>query len=336
MTVASSARSRAPQVEHPPRPLVIAAFAAVYILWGSTYLAIRFAVESLPPLLMAAARFLVAGSVLYGVMAIRGRTEPVGAREWRAAFAVGALLLLGGNGLVVWAEQTVESGVASLLVATAPAWMVLFEWMRPTGDRPTWRVWVGLVLGFVGIAVLAGPGEWAGGAVDPLGAAALVLASITWSAGAIYSRAAPLPGVRLQSAAMQMIAGSALLFVASAITGEFGSVDVSAFTWKSVAAWVYLIVFGSLIGFSAYTWLLQVSTPARVSTTSYVNPVVAVILGWLIAGEAVTPRVAVAAVVIIAGVIAMIARPRRPAPPIGIPPSGVPTRGERKAPTDDA
>ncbi|HWV57207.1 MAG TPA: EamA family transporter, partial [Longimicrobiales bacterium] len=173
------------------KPLVIVAFAIVYIVWGSTYLAIRYAVETLPPLLMAGTRFLVAGGLLYAWLLLRGEAGAVGRREWRAAFVIGGLLLLGGNGFVVWAEQWVPSGVASLLVGTVPVWMVLFEWRRHGGDRPTSRVALGLALGFIGIAVLAGPGDWAGGAIHAPGAVALVLASILWAAGAIYSRSAP-------------------------------------------------------------------------------------------------------------------------------------------------
>jgi drug/metabolite transporter (DMT)-like permease len=287
----------------PARSLVLAAFAAVYLIWGSTYLAILFAIETLPPLLMAGARFLAAGAILYAVMRLRGVPAPA-ARHWRAATIVGGLLLLFGNGGVVLAERTVPSGVVALLVALVPAWMAAFEWMRRGGLRPTARVMVGVAVGFAGTVLLVGPAELAGAErVDPYGTMLVLVGSMAWAAGSIYSRTVELPSSPLLTTAMQMLAGGALLAAAGLVSGEALAVDAAGFSTRSVLAFVYLVVFGSLVGYPAYTWLLRVSTPARVSTYAYVNPVVAVFLGWWLAGEPMTPRVLVAAAVIVAAVV---------------------------------
>jgi drug/metabolite transporter (DMT)-like permease len=285
----------------PRRGLVIAAFAAVYTLWGSTYLAILFAIETLPPFLMASTRFLVAGGILYGVMRMRGDAAPSRV-HWRAAFVVGTLLLLGGNGGVVWAEQRVPSGVAALLVAIVPCWMVLLEWLRRGGTRPTALVVAGLVLGTAGLAILVGPEVFGEGRVDRVGAAVLLVASFSWATGSIYSRNAPLPSSPLLTTGMQMLAGGACLAALGIVLGEPARIDFAGVSARSALALLYLIVFGSLIGYSAYIWLLRVSTPAKVATYAYVNPIVAVLLGWLLAGEALTGRMALAAAVIVSGV----------------------------------
>lgn len=321
--------------ETPALPRVLAAFAAVYVIWGSTYLAIRFAIETLPPLLMAGARFLLAGAIVYGFLRLRGEAAP-SRRHWRSAAIVGALLLVGGNGGVVLAERTVPSGVAALLVAMVPLWMVLLEWLRPGGTRPALRTVAGLVVGFAGMVMLVGPaGLLGGGAVDPGGAGLLMLGSVSWAAGSIFSRSAALPKSPFMATGMEMLSGGALLVVAGLLRGELGSTDVSAFSTTSVLAFAYLVLFGSVVGFTAYIWLLGVSTPARVSTYAYVNPVVAVFLGWLLASEPVTPRVLIAAAIIIAAV-AVITVGKRAAPvraedeaPEGA--EGKAPRGERKA-----
>lgn len=296
----------------PSRAALVAAFAAVYLIWGSTYLAIRFAIETLPPFLMAGTRFVIAGALLYAWMRMRGQPRP-SAQHWRATAVVGGLLLLGGNGLVVWAEQWVASGVAALLVATVPFWMVLLDWLRPGGVRPSAGIFLGLLIGFGGIALLIGPGDWAGGGVYGLGAAALVLASLSWAVGSIYSRGAALPQSAPLATGMEMLAGGGLLLLVGTLLGEVGRVDPAGISLRSAAALLYLIVFGSLIGFSAYIWLLGVSTPARVSTYAYVNPVVAVFLGWLLANEPLTPRIGLA-VAIIVGAVMVITTRRTPAP----------------------
>lgn len=291
----------------PARARVVAAFAAVYLIWGSTYLAIRYAIETLPPFLMAGVRFVVAGVVLYAWARWRGAGRPR-RREWLAATVIGGLLLLGGNGGVVWAEQWVASGIASLIVATVPLWMVLFDWQFGGGVRPSGRVAGGVVLGLVGVALLIGPAGLVGASgVHPLGAGVLVLASLSWAAGSIYSRGAVLPASPFLATAMEMVAGGALLVLAGLATGEAGRLALDAVSLRSLIGFVYLIVFGSLVGFTSYIWLLRVAEPARVATYAYVNPAVAVFLGWALADEPLTPRMLLAAAVIIASVAVITA-----------------------------
>ena len=290
---------------------MIAAFAAVYVIWGSTYLAIRFAVESLPPFLMAGARFVVAGALLYAWAWSRG-VGRVTTAEVRGASIVGLFLLLGGNGAVVWAEQDLPSGITALIVATLPVWMVMLDWMRPGGTRPRAGVFAGLAMGLAGIVLLVGPGALTGhGEFSLAGTAVLLLGSISWAVGSIYSRQATRPGSAITSNAVQMLAGGIALLLAGLLMGEPARLAGAHVTAKSLWSLAYLTTFGSLIGFTAYTYLLEVSTPARVSTYAYVNPVVAVFLGWALAGEPVGPRTLAAAAVILGGV-AIRASPRRP------------------------
>jgi drug/metabolite transporter (DMT)-like permease len=295
-----------------PMALVLAAFAAVYLLWGSTYLAIIFALETMPPLLMAGARFLLAGGILYGVMRLRGEPAPA-PRHWRTTAIIGLLLLMCGNGGVTLAERTVPSGVAALLVAMVPMWMVLLEWLRPGGNRPTKRTLLGLLVGFAGIVVLVGPGAVGSGGVDLFGAGFVMVGAAAWAAGSIYSRGADLPRSALLATGMEMLWGGVGLTIAGTLTGELGRLDPSGFSTESILAYLYLVVFGSLVGFTAYIWLLGVSTPARVSTYAYVNPLVAVLLGWWVLDEPLTARVLGAAAIIILAV-AVITTGKRPHP----------------------
>ncbi len=299
----------------PTRWRVLAAFAAIYLIWGSTYLGIRFAIETLPPFLMAGVRFIVAGTALYGWLRLRGVPRPTRA-NWAAAALVGALLLLGGNGIVTWAEQRVPSGLAALLVATVPLWMVLLDWLRPGGTRPSGQVILGLACGLAGMALLIGPTDLAGnGALDPVGALALVLATLSWSVGSLYSRRASLAQSPLLATGMEMLMGGLLLLAAGSLTGEWARLNLGGVSLLSVAALGYLIVFGSLIAFSAYVWLLRVTTPARAATYAYVNPVVAVFLGWALAGEPLNARILLAAAIIIAAVVIITSeRARREVP----------------------
>lgn len=284
--------------------LVVAAFAAIYLIWGSTYLAIRVGIETLPPFLMAGTRFLIAGSVLYVWARARGAASPE-RRDWRAAAITGAALLLVGNGLVGWAEQFVASGFAALLIATEPLWVVMLNWALPGGERPGGRTFAGLAVGFVGVAVLVGAGT-AAGAVDPLSTGALVVAALSWAAGSLYSARVKGTASPLLAAGMQMLAGGALLLVASGVLGEWATFDAGSVSSRSLLAWGYLLIFGSLVGFTAYSWLLKNVTPERASTYAYVNPVVAVLLGWAVAGEQVTVRTLIAAAVIVGAVIITI------------------------------
>jgi drug/metabolite transporter (DMT)-like permease len=281
---------------------LLTAFAAIYLIWGSTYLGIRIAIETLPPLLVAAMRFIVAGSLLY-VWARRDGTPRPAGYQWRAAIIVGGLLLLGGNGLVTWAEQRVPSGLAALLVATVPLWMVLLNWALLRKRRPTGKVFIGLTLGLIGIVLLIGPTNLLGDhRVDVVGAGMLLLAALSWTVGSLYAHRAPLPDAPLLGTAMEMVAGGVLLALAAGVKGEWGQVDFASVSLRSWLALAYLTLFGSIVAFTAYTWLLRVSTPARVSTYAYVNPVVAVVLGWAVAGEPLTGQMLLAAVVIVLAV----------------------------------
>ena len=284
------------------RAQLIAAFAAVYLIWGSTFLAIRYAIETMPPLLMAGVRFIIAGAMLYAWGAIREKAQPTRA-QWMGTAIVGSLLLAGGNGAVSWSEQFVPSGLAALVVANTPLWMVIFEWGRPGGDRPTAAVLVGIALGLLGLVLLVGPGDILGASsVDPRSAVVLMFGTLAWAFGSIYSRSLRMPASARLSTGMQMLTGGAVLVVLGLLLGEGGRVDLGAISTKSALALLYLIVFGAVIGFTAYIWLLTVTTAARVSTYAYVNPVVALVLGWLLADEPMNARTIVAAGVILAGV----------------------------------
>ena len=299
-------------VREPATWKIVAAFAAVYLIWGSTYLAIRFVVETLPPFVMAGARFIVAGCLLYAWARYKGAARPTLA-HWRTTAIIGGLLLLGGNGGVVWAEKHVPSGLTALIVATVSLWITLIDWLRKGGVRPTGKVVVGIILGLTGVGILVGPSQFAGAErIDPIGAGVLVLAALSWAIGSVYSRHVKLPASSLLTTAMEMLGGGACLLIFGTLVGDWSALDLSRVTVKSAASLGYLIGFGSLIGFTAYMWLLKVTTPARAATYAYVNPVVAVILGWLLAGEAMSPRTIIAAAVIVTGVV-FITRGAKPA-----------------------
>ena len=305
--------------------LQVLAFAAIYLIWGSTYLGIRIAVKTLPPFLMAAARFLLAGSVLYTFLRARGVERPRRA-EWGRAALAGFLMHALGNGLVTWAEQRVPSNLAALMITGVPLFTALFDWLRPGGARPASRVLVGIGLGAAGMTLLvanrtslAATADGQGATV--LGVAALLLSGLTWAAGSLYSRYGSMHRHPIMAAAQQMLTGGAVLLVISLARGEPGGLSTSALTATSVGAFFYLTLFGSLIAFSAFGWLVKVSTPVRVSTTAYVNPVVAVILGWLVLGETLSPRALVGACLIVCAVIVMSVRtPKswRRSPPVGV------------------
>ncbi len=291
--------ARARDVPDPDAPLagVLAAFAALYVIWGSTYLAIRFAVETLPPFTMAGVRFVAAGALLFGWSRARG-AAPLTRPQWRTCLVAGTLLLVGGNGLVSWAEQTVPSGITALLIASTPMWMALLDWARPGGVRPRAGVWAGIALGLAGIAVLVGP---ASGSVDPWGALAIGTASFCWALGSVYQRGAPTSSSTLLNVGGQMLAGGTVLLGVGLALGE--RVDVAAVSATSLWALAYLVLVGAVVGYSAYVWLLKVSTPAKASTYAFVNPVVAVVLGWWLAAEPIGPRVVGAGALVIAAVV---------------------------------
>jgi drug/metabolite transporter (DMT)-like permease len=299
------------------RAMILAAFAAIYLIWGSTYLAIKVAIETVPPFLMTGVRFLIAGGVLYAWSVFRpsreapgrGTIRPSMRRAWRDAFVVGALLIVGGTSLVGWAELSVPSGITSLILATTPLWMVLLDGAS-SSRAPSGRVLMGVMVGLGGLAILIGPSLLSPGeGVNLLGAGALVLASLTWTTGALYSRRLPHVGSPARTTGMQMIAGAVLSILVGVATGELDRFSVATITTTSVIAVSYLVVAGALVGFSAYLWLMRVAAPSRVATHAYVNPVVAVLLGWAVLGESVTMRTGAAMAVIVAAVVLIVSAP---------------------------
>ena len=285
----------------PPSWLVWAALWTVYIVWGSTYLAIRVTVETMPPLLTAAVRFLVAGAVVYGFLWVRKgrahvRLEP---REMVASTAVGALLLFGGNGLVSVAEEHVPSALAALIIASVPLWIVMLRFF--TGDKVPGGTLAGVAVGFAGVALLIVPGDQPGGA--SLGHLLLIVAaSMSWATGSFISKRLPLPKDPFVSTAAQMLGGGVVLLIAGLAAGEASGLDPSAFSGASILGLVYLIVAGSFLAFTAYVWLLQNAPISKVATYAYVNPTVAIFLGWLILSEEITPVILAGAAVIVAAV----------------------------------
>jgi drug/metabolite transporter (DMT)-like permease len=286
----------------------------LYIVWGSTYLAIRFAVETIPPFLMAAVRFLLAGLILFIWRRLAG--DPLPTRlQWRSAAIVGLFLLLGGNGGVVWAEQRVPSGITALLIGCTPLWMVLIDSLYRR-RKPAWLVLLGLLLGLAGIGLLVGPSELTGlqGEIDPLGALVITLAALSWSAGSLFSQEAQrkgsMPASPLMNTAAQMLSGGVALLLLGTLSGEWARFDPSTFSARSLLAVAYLVVVGALVGFTAYVWLLKNAPITLVSTYAYVNPLVAVFLGSLLAAEVLTSRVLLAAVLIV-GAVALITAKRK-------------------------
>jgi drug/metabolite transporter (DMT)-like permease len=285
------------------RALVFWSFAAIYIVWGSTYLGIRIIVEAVPPLFASASRFLVAGSVLWIVARARGAPSPERSL-WPRAFLLGGLFFLIGNGGISWAETRVPSGLTALLAATTPLWTVVLESAHDGWRRPPLRTVAGVLLGLAGVAILVAPGEVLGGEhADLLGAIAISVASVGWAAGSVASHRLHLHPDPALGTAMKMLAGGVLLTVAGLAAGEWPRLLASSITPRVIAAWVYLVLFGSLLGFSAFNYLLRVTSPAKVSTSGYVNPLVAVILGWLFLSEPISERTLLAAAVIVGGVL---------------------------------
>lgn len=295
--------------------ILIAAFASVYIFWGSTYLAIKYAIETLPPFLMAGIRFTTAGAILFAIARFSKDYETPKAAHWKTSFIVGTLLLLIGNGGVVFAEKYISSSLAALLVATEPFWIVLLSWLWLKKARPNLKTISGLALGFFGVWLLIS-GQPAHGAnadssMQFFSAIAIIVAAMAWATGSIYGLRAPVPKSAILTAGMQMLAGGLVLFAVSLVSGEmaqFQFAQVSSNSWFGLA---YLIVFGSLIGYTAYSWLLKNAQPSLVATYAYVNPVVAVFLGWLIAGESFTTQMLVGAGIIV-GSVALITSNEKP------------------------
>ncbi|MCU0647347.1 MAG: EamA family transporter [Gemmatimonadaceae bacterium] len=287
----------------PPRALLVAAFATIYVVWGSTYLAIRWLVEGAPPFLMASIRFAIAGGLLFAWSRWRSGERPTGA-HWRNAAVVGALLLFVGNGAVSWASQRVPSSLASLVISATPLWLVILQRVGPLQRQPTVAELGGVVIGLAGVALLVWPTGHQTGVplVDPVGAIVLLIGCLSWAAGSLYARSAALPRTATMGPAMQMLCASVLLFGLAAVHGDLQRFDVRATPASAWWSLLYLIVAGSLLGFTAFSWLMRVASPTLVGTYAYVNPVVAVLLGVLLGGEALPPRAVLATVVIVSGV----------------------------------
>ncbi len=308
--VAHALRQRAGAGATRPGVRIWLALGTIYIVWGSTYLGIKYAIDTIPPFLMGSLRFLVAGGVLY-LLAIRSgdtRGDRVGARQWMAALLIGGALLVGGNGGVILAEQYAPTGVVALLVATAPLWMAIIDRVV-FGRRLPVLVIVGLLIGFGGVAFLIGsPGA---GHINLFGAALALAAPVCWASGSVFTRHVKLPKRPLVAAGMEMLWAGLVFAIASVVTGELGRLHWQHVSTTSIVALLYLIVLGSLVGFSAYVWLLRSAPLSLVSTYAYVNPVVAVILGGIFLGEAITARLVIAGgIIVLAVALIVVARSR--------------------------
>ena len=309
-----------PAAPAPRKLAIVIAFAALYLIWGSTYLGIRFAIESIPPLLMAGARFVLAGLIMYAIAGFQSGWKS-SLTEWRHALIIGACLILCGNGGVTVAEQWVPSGLASLLVATVPIYIALLAWLTGTAPRPRPMVLVGLAAGFAGVGTLVGPALTAPPSSSTrhtgLGMLILLFGSLLWSIGSLYSRRASNSASPLLSSAQTMLCGGALMLVLGLARGEAHGFHLQQVTALSLGAFVYLVLIGAIVGYTAYIWLLRHCDPAKVATYAYVNPVVAVLLGALFAGETLTARTALAAAIIIGSVAVVITaqqtKPKAPA-----------------------
>jgi drug/metabolite transporter (DMT)-like permease len=290
----------------PSRALIVLAFAAIYILWGSTYLGIRLAIETLPPFLMAATRFMIAGAILFTWAIFNGQQLRPVLSQWPRAFIIGALLLLCGNGGVTWAEKYIASGFAALLIATEPLWVVILNWGL-THRRPNAKVLIGVLIGLAGVSLLVSDGLRTGGSygsrLSLIGSGVVVLSSFAWAAGSVYSSRRPIKAMTSMASGMQMLAGGSLLLLLALVAGDFKRLNLENASWVSIGAFFYLMLFGSLVAFTAYSWLLNNVTTARAATYAYVNPVVAVFLGWLVLREPLTPKMMLAAAIIVGSVV---------------------------------
>jgi len=292
--------------ERPSRARIVLAFASLYFIWGATYLGIKIGIETVPPFILAGARHVIAGLILFVWMRATSDERPT-VRHWFSAAVIGALMLFGGNGGVSWAVQVVPSGIAAVIIALMPLWLVVLDWLRPGGIKPSARVVVGLVLGFAGIVLLVGPERLAGSdRVSPIGTAVLILASLSWAIGSLLSRQMVLPKTLLLGVALQSIAGGALTLLAAGAAGEWARFGPAAVSARSLVALAFLVLLGSIVGLSSYIWLLRVTTAANVATYAYVNPAVALALGWLLGGESLTARALLATVIILAAVVLIV------------------------------
>ncbi|MEZ4701432.1 MAG: EamA family transporter [Rhodothermales bacterium] len=305
----------------PARWALVLALGSVYFIWGSTYLAIRYAVETMPPLLLLGTRFGIAGALLYVWLRLRG-SEAGSFSQWRTATLVGTLMLGFGTGTVAWSTQYIPSGLAALLITTVPMWMALLDWIWKKGTPPNTLTVVGFIVGGIGVALLFDTRTILNGdSVNLMGALATLVGAVCWSVGSLHGRSGGLPSDPFLSTAMQMLGGGAMLTLAGIVSGELADVHVASFTVRSLVSWAYLLFFGSLIGFSAYVWLLKHTTAAVATTYAYVNPGVAILLGWLIGGERVTWRMGMALVLLVTAVAIINLFGRRRPKPVTLPPN---------------
>ena len=310
---------------------IVLAFAAVYVLWGSTYLFIRYAIDTIPPFVLGATRFIASGAVLYALARWRGAPKPT-AHELRLAALTGVLMLGFGNGAVMWAEKSIPSGVVALIVSSVPIWVVIIDWLRPQGNRPRRSMLAGLALGFIGMVILIGPRAIVGqGHVDEVAAGVLLVGSVSWSLGTLLTRWSTRPGSPLVFAALQMLAASAAMLIGSLVMGEWSGLTWAAVSGRSRFSWVYLVIFGSIIGYTAYVYLLGVVSAAKASTYAYVNPVIAVVLGWAFANEPLGWRTVIAASVILGGVAIITSSQGKPGTRTDEHPLPTPTPTPREA-----
>ena len=292
----------------PTKIRMIGAFAALYLIWGSTYLGIRFAIETIPPFLMAGARFLIAGVIMYAIAWSQGIGKSTWA-NWRTSLIIGACLILGGNGGVTVSEKYIDSGLAALIVAIVPIYIVILGWASGTAPKPTPVVWLALVGGFVGVGILFAPvlrSSFNGGQHPAIGMSILLVSSFIWSAGSLYSRASKHAASPFLTAAQQMLCGGLLLLLTSFAIGETRRFHPHSVSILSLASFAYLIIIGAVVGYTAYIWLLRHCDPAKVATYAYVNPIVAVLLGAAFAGETLTMRTLIAGALIIGSVALVI------------------------------
>jgi len=292
----------------PTKIRILIAFAALYLVWGSTYLGIRFAIESIPPFLMAGMRFLLAGVSMFAIAWSQGAYKSSWA-SWRVSLIVGACLLLAGNGGVTISEQYIDTGLAALIVAIVPIYIVILSWATGMTPRPAPIVWLGLVGGFIGVGILLGPAlrfSSNGGRHPAIGMSILLVSSFIWSAGSLYSRSAKHAASPFLTAAQQMLCGGLLLLLAGIVTGELRSFHPRSISMLSLGSFIYLVIIGAVVGYTAYIWLLRHCDPAKVATYAYVNPIVAVLLGAAFAGETLSVRVLIAGALIIGSVAVVI------------------------------
>ena len=301
---------------HNARGIAIA-FAMVYFFWGSTFIAVSYGVETIPPLMLVGIRQLIAGIVLYPLARFRSKEKPA-LQDWLSGALIGGLLFIGGNGSIAWAEaKLTPTNITAVMVAMVPLWMALMDWLRPGGPRPTVRIWAALGIGVVGVSLLMSPHipfiGGAGATVSPTCGLVLFAGSLCWAAGSIFSRHLKLPRSLMLSTSIFLIAGGLMVFIASFALGEFRNFDVLHISLRSWLAALYLVIFGSIVGLSAYAYLLRNVQPARVATYAYINPIVAVILGWIFAHETVSVRMLIAAAIILGAVVMVITAPHAPA-----------------------